>query len=248
MSLFTNYSKNSFKASNHEHAMLKTLVSMVEDSLPFPQKASDVLDDVSIYWAPEMIFSEDCTFGMWTYTHFNLIYVRPEDNEPMAFRIAQNIANPSETDEKIIALMKKKPCWSKIVLNELDEFNHEFLTYALYLLEADGHVITTVLHELWHRQQFLTNPLKYFASCLVTNLVNYEWACKQPWSIEHDVREMVDNDIVKDKLKEIYSKFYRYVYLLNQSKKRGLGGCEKNELDIYGNDKQVKTILELVRK
>lgn len=248
MGFFTDYSKNSFQICDRELAILKTLVSMAEDNLPFPQKASGVLDDVSICWAPEMIFTEDSTHGMWTYFHLNSIYIRPEENEPMAIRIAWNVENPSEKNKNIISSMKKKQCWSEIMLKELNEFNHEFLTYALYLLESEGHTITTVLHELWHRQQFISNPMKYFVSCIATNLVNYEWACKQPWSIEYDVRKRVDNDIIKHKLKEIYHKFYRYVYLLNQSKKRELYLCEQNEIDIYGNDKQVKTILELVKK
>lgn len=251
MGFFTNYARNAFRMSDDELKILKFIVSHVEEDLPFSEKPSILIEKLKICWAPEMIFKEDATYGMWTYTKPNSVFVRPEENEPMAYRIEWNSAMLSAKEKDILETMKRKKCYSEVMFKDIPNVEHQLLTLAIHLLENDGHATTTILHEMWHRQQFMSNPLKYLASCLVTNLVNYEWACTQSWSIENDVRVKVDNDALKSKLKNLYTPFYGFIRQLNLYYRTESDDERKamaDELKEIAKDEFISGMMKLVEK
>ena len=103
---------------------------------------------------------------------------------------------------------------------------------------------------MWHRRQFMAGPLKYILSALATNLVNYEWACTRPWSIEYDVRAKVDNDLLKEKLRKIYGKFYEYLFSLNRALQPGIPDEDKADareaVERLKDDEIIRTLMRLV--
>jgi hypothetical protein len=94
--------------------------------------------------------------------------------------------------------------------------------------------------------------VKYILSAMLTNLVNYEWACGQSWSIEHDVRVKVDNDVLKGRLRAIYQKFYEYLYNLNRFLRPDGDAGDKEEakktLMELEKDEAVQMLMRLVGK
>lgn len=251
MGFLTDFLRNSFRMSDRELDILSFIVSRVEDGLPFPVKPTRLINELDMCWAPEMVFSEDYTYGMWTYMHPRSVFIRPEGNEDMARRIRQHARSLSHRDIGLLAEMERTPCHTAMLFRNIPGVDHALLSFAVNMLEAEGHTTCTILHELWHRQQFVSRPLWYFVSCLATNLVNYEWACTQPWSIECDVREKVDNDWLRASLKGIYTPFYDYIYELNRyhSGKLKDEAMEnlKGYLEKLGEDKTVRVLMNLVK-
>ena len=237
MSFFTDYSRNAYRLSDREVEILSYVASLVEKGLPFPQKPSELVWKLEMKWAPEMIFSEDCTFGMWTYVHRNSVFIRPEDNRFTARRIEKKAKKLSLEEEAKVYTMLSAPAYSEVMFKHLRDVDHALLSFAVNLLENDGHTACVVMHEMWHRQQFVSHPVKYILSAILTNLVSYEWACGQSWSIEHDVRVKVDNDVLKGRLRAIYQKFYEYIYNLNRFLRPGGDARDKEEAK--------KTVMEL---
>ena len=249
MGFFTNYSRNAYPMDGKEIEILKAVMSKVEDGLPFPVKPSEAVDGMRLMWAPEMILSDDSTFGMWTYMHVDSVFIRPEENVSTAWRIEWNAKRLSDGDKMKIEAMKRKPVHAEAMFPYVGEgVDHRSLDMLLSLLEADGHMASTILHEMWHRQQFLSNPVKYFASCLLTNIVVYDWACTQKWSIEHDVRMKVDNDGLHSRLRGLYVPFYNYVYKLNHMNKPGTTEEERkaNEKETAAIEKTTPFVVEFL--
>jgi len=250
MGFFTDLKKYSYSLSDKELMILKHVVSLVEDGLPFDKRPSTQLDrfnGIDVKWAPMMIFEDDSTFGMWTYLNHDTVFIRPEETPYTANRI---------DDSKLTKIEKSRVNSMKIRFTVMDAqfkniktLNKELTLFMIYLLESDGHTVSTVLHELWHRHQFMHNPLHYFLSCIMSNLMDYEKSCEKSWSIEYDVRKKVDNYELKTKLRNLYIPFYEYLTILNRSQAPGISDEEKKELDekLDEFDDTTKQLIKIIK-
>lgn len=250
MGFFTNYAKYAYKFNAKELEILKAVVSLVEDGLPFPEKPSRLLDKINVCWAPMMIFEGDSTFGMWTYTHFNSIFLCPEETHYTYNRIMQQHFNLQENEKTEMNFLEKKASWADVFLKNDDELDKEKIGFLMYMIEGDGHMTSCSLHELWHRQQCISNPVFYFISCLFSNLFDYEKVCTMPWSIEYDVRQKVDTQSLHKKVDDIYHKLYKYLTELNRSKDPKISEEEKvsiiAEMDTLPDS--LKKLLKITKK
>lgn len=230
--------------------MIKYLISLVEDGLPFPEKPSKMIDKIDLKWAPNMIFEGDSVFGCWMYTSFNSIFLCPEESKNTYYRIKYHAYKMTAEENAKMDYMSNKRAWTDVFLKDDKILDKEEVGFLLHALESEGHLISCTLHELWHRQQFIDSPLKYFISCLATNLIDYDNACSSAWSIEYDVRQKVDTEELHQKLQKLYVPFYEYLILLNKTQIPDLPENVKEETlkKMEEFDDITKKLVEMVKK
>lgn len=140
-------------------------------------------------WSPAMILENDDTYGCWNWTNPHKVFLRPEECSQTA------MAFP-ETAEMIGNKIRS----ADVMLKWYNGKNKERISFALFAIENSGHLISSCLHELWHKEQFNKNKFYYILSCIATNIFGYDRSLTKKWSIEWDVRDKVDNEKLKERL------------------------------------------------
>ena len=251
MSFFTDYKKYSYEFSQQQKLILKNVVSLVQDSLPFSKKPSKLLDELKICWAPMMYLEDEHVYGMWSFLSKSQIYIRPAQSKWSSGKLLYNkgITLKRSYREKLqtIAL---RPVWTDVYLKNDKSLDKYMVELLLYLLQGSGHTTTTALHQLWHRQQYITRPIWYLVSCLATNLIDYDRACQCQWSIQHDVRQKVDNYQLKKKMADLYIPVYQHLYLIDKSQREDLQPQERVQVEeqLKSVDQTTAKLISLVKK
>ncbi len=213
------YAKNAKDFSSEEIEVLSIIMSFVDFDLPFKTRPSNSLNDYQLQWSPEMILEENDTYGCWSFMSPKKIFARPEECQ-----------ETSRVFPELSSLIGKRIRSTDVLLKYYTGEKKDRIAFAFYCLENSGHLVSTLLHEMWHHEQFSNNPIKYILSCIWTNIYGYERSLAKEWSIEHDVRKKVDNEKLKERLKELESESRNFVSCLNLYYKPGELDSEKDEL------------------
>ena len=215
-----NYKKNSKEFTPKEKEIISIIMSMVDYDLPFQKRPSENIEKYNLRWCPAMIEENDDTYGCWSFTDPERVYVRPEESQQTIQKFPELKNKIGNKIRSIDVILKYFP----------DGDKKEEIAFAMYAIENSGHLIRTCLHEMWHKEQFRKSKLGYILSCIATNLFGYERSLSKKWSIEYDVREKVDNEKLRERLYSIETGCRSAISYLNFLYKPGVSDEEKADL------------------
>ena len=189
------------------------------------------VDKMKFKWSPKMALTGCAVFGMWSWLEKNAIYIIPSRaSDSLAKHLSSEAYKPMTNEEKVnaeaaIEMNKMSRLAVKYKNLNLDE---DLVNLVEFLCENDGIVLATVFHELYHKFQYTSSPFLYVINSGFFRLLGYALSTKIKFSIENDVREHVDNEVLWSSISSFLEIFRETLRNLDT-----LAGLEKdyNEID-----------------
>lgn len=210
------YKKDSYEFSKKELEILRMFLEYFKYEIPNGNGSYLSmldLDKIDFIWSPEMLLNDQGVFGLWILTFPNNVFLRPSECS------SEFIDKVSAMDlsGKRKEIVEKICCSGKCSMNQFPNLNvdQELLKFTIYLCECEGVMLSTILHELYHKWQFNVSKLLYIINFFVFLFTGYEFSTKSKFSIEGDVRIYVDNEELHKRISEFYRTLYYYFYIKN---------------------------------
>ena len=199
--------KGAYALNDFERRFLKFLFNFYKDKDErFSYLNSFDFDKITFKYAPNLIIKDQGVFGCWNITFNNTIFLRPSVFDK---RFADYIANNYDKDSKVYKLfIGYEICIKSPKVLDVEKFSQlENLVgiFAAFSKDEDleksynasSCTFQTILHELYHKYQFLRNPISYIFKFFIGLFMGYDNSF-----LEQEVREKIDNKEVFKDLKD----------------------------------------------
>ena len=255
MFTFFTCKKDAYKFSDKEKALLLMILEFFKYEIPNGNGsylAMLELDKIDFYWSPYMSIEDNGIFGSWLLSSPNCIYVKPNQYDTRVKDILMKKKSLSAKEKEWLKIYEEGAISHLPIFKDL-ELDQDLLKFVIYLVEADGLILSTVFHELYHKWQCSTSKFLYIVNLVVFMLLGYEFSTKNKYSIEGDVRIYVDNETLHKTIGKFYSIFYSWLYLSNrmiaklEEKESLLEQLEQLKQEDYRNFKFVELLVRSLK-
>ena len=168
------------------------------------------IDSMKFKWSTKMAFTDCGVFGMWSWLDKNSVYIMPNrSSDSLAEFIKSGDFKPKSKEEKMNA--EASLDWNenskKLKKFKSLDIDEDIVNLVEFLCENNGTVLATLFHELYHKFQYVSNPVLYVINSGFFRLLGYALSTKIDFSIEGDVRKYVDNEVLWNSITDFLSIF-----------------------------------------
>ncbi len=200
--------KGAYELNDFEKRFLKFLFNFYKDKDDrFSYLNYIDFDKLVFKYAPILLIDDQGIFGCWNITYNNIVFLRPSAFDKRFIEYVENNYDKESVTYKMYAGLnlniKNNP---KILDNE--KFNQLSDLIGIYANPSDENdlkelknsynasscMFLTILHELFHKYQFMRNPISYVFKFFIGLFMGYDNSF-----LEKEVREKIDNvNVFKD--------------------------------------------------
>ena len=116
-------------------------------------------------------------------------------------------------------------------------FIKDLNTYSFIRDLLEKQYIITFLHQIYHKYQFSAAwymPIIYIANHFISQFFGYQLACKMPWTLQGDVRVVVDNENTRNMTDIMLDTFFKLPGFYEYINKLEFHTYTPEQIQLYG--------------